>query len=214
MSYNPTEITTTKISDLPFIGGGNSGGNSGSNSGSNGGPPNFPNTIKVEKQQKLGDVNLVYENLNVHPNPFIPEGGYEPEYPLPSRDIPQNAQNYNIDQQIKMNYVPPPPKIEDYLRDTEIITNKRIKKHQEKQKRKSDLMDLLSDFQFTIYISLLFLVFNLPIINILLLSVLGRFNLFFYPDGNINFYGIAIKSAIFGIVYYILQKTVDSIVVV
>jgi hypothetical protein len=193
MSYNPTEITTTKISDLPK-GNYNSG----------------PNTIKIEKQQKLGEVNTTYQNLNVHPNPFIPEGGYE----LPSRDIPQNTQSYNIDPEIKANYVPPspspsPPRIEDYLRDTEIITNRRIKKHQEKQKRKSNLMDIIGDFQFTIYLSLLFLLLNLPIIN----TLLGRFNIFFYEDGNINFYGLIFKSAIFGIIYYIIQKTIDYIVV-
>lgn len=208
MSYNPTEITTTKISDIPIMGNGQNNSMYSNN--------NFPNTVKIEKQPKLGEVNTTYQNLNVHPNPYIPEGGYEQqtEYPLPSRDIPQDLQNYNIDPEIKVNYIPPPlPKIEDYLRDAEIITNKRIKKHQEKQKRKHDMMDILSDFQFTIYISLLFLIFNLPIINILLLSLLGRFNMFFYQDGNINFYGIAIKSIIFGIIYYILQKGIDLIII-
>jgi hypothetical protein len=205
MSYNSNEITTTKISDLPFVG-------SGQSSKMN----TLPNTVKVERPQKLGEVNINYTPINAHPNPYIPEGGYEMEqdYALPSRDIPQSLQNYNIDPEIKANYVPPPqPKIEDYLRNTEVITNKRIKKHQEKQKRKNDMMDILSDFQFTVYISLLFLIFNLPIINILLLAILGRFNVFFYPDGNINFYGIVIKSIIFGIIYYTLQKIVDSIVV-
>ena len=116
MSYSASEITTTKISDLPTI---------GNNMANN----NFLNTIKIEPIQKLGEVNTNYQNLNVHPNPFIPESTYE----LPSRDIPQNSQNYNIDPEIKANYIPPPPpKIEDYLRDSEIITNKRIKKHQQK----------------------------------------------------------------------------------
>lgn len=195
MSYNPTEITTTKISDLPQ-GNYNSG----------------PSTVKIERQQKLGEVNTTYQNLNVHPNPFIPEGGYSDGggYELPSRDIPQNTQSYNIDPEIKANYVPPPPpRIEDYLRDTEIITNRRIKKHQDKQKRKSNMMDIIGDFQFTIYLSLLFLLLNLPIIN----TLLGRFNIFFYEDGNINFYGLIVKSAIFGIIYYIIQKMVDYIVV-
>jgi hypothetical protein len=200
MSYNPSEISTTKISDLPT-----------NNSASVEIGAQFPNTIKIEKEQKLGQVNTTYQNLNVHPNPYIPEDGY----PLPSRDIPQSTQNYNIDPEVKANYIPPPsiPRIEDYLRDTEIITNKRIKKHQQKQKRKSDMMDIIGDLQFVIYITLLFLLFNLPIINVILLAVLGRFNTFFYPDGNINFYGIAVKSAIFGAVYYILQKGVDYIVV-
>jgi hypothetical protein len=199
MSY---EISTTQIADLPT---GNNDKIFEKNS--------FLDTIKT---QKMGIANTTYQNLNVHPNPFIPESSFDiqSDYPLPSRDIPQNPHNYNIAPEIKVNYIPEPPlKIEDYLKDTEIITNKRIKKHQEKQKRKAYLIDILSDFQFTIYLSLLFLIFNLPVINILLLHFLGRFDLFFYPDGNINFYGLLIKSAIFGSVYYLLQKGVDWIVI-
>lgn len=203
-SYNISEeITTTKISDLPT--------STISTNKSN----NFIETMIIKKEDKLGEIDTIYKTLDVHPNPYIPEiYNYETQYPLPTRDIPNNMQSYNIDPCIKTNYIPPPaPKIDDYLRDTEIITNKRIKKHQEKQKRKNDLMDILSDFQFTIFISLLFLIFNLPIINILLFSILSRFDLFFYLDGNLNFYGLLIKSLLFGFSYYILHKIIDLIIV-
>ena len=49
---------------------------------------------------------------------------------LPSRDIPRNTDRITQDPNVQPNYIPP-PKIEDYLRDSELITNKRIKKHQE-----------------------------------------------------------------------------------
>jgi hypothetical protein len=58
------------------------------------------------------------------------------------------------------------------------------------------------------------LVFNLPIIDGLLFSLLARFDgVFFYQDGNINLTGLAVKSAIFGTVYYLVQKSVDFVVV-
>jgi hypothetical protein len=74
-------------------------------------------------------------------------------------------------------------------------------------------MDIVSDFQFTIYLSLLFLLFQLPIMNTVMTVVLGRFNVFFHPDGNLNFYGLMIKSALFGVIYYVVQKCVDFIVI-
>jgi hypothetical protein len=201
MNYNAAEITTTKISDLPMMGGGTNGGQLA--------------TIKIDRPSKLGEVNTTYQNLNLHKNPYISdEIPFEnTTNPLPSRDIPQNPQAYTIDAGIKANYIPP-PKIEDYLRDSELITNKRIKKHQEKQKRKSQMMDIISDLQFSIYIAILFLFFNLPIINVILLALLGRFDgIFFYPDGNFTFYGIAVKSVLFATTYYIIQKIVNFIVV-
>jgi hypothetical protein len=207
MNYNAAEITTTRISDLPMGGGGGVAASMN----------NPLNTIKIDRPPKLGEINTTYQNLNLHKNPYISEEiPFETtQNPLPSRDIPQNIQGYTIDPEIKANYIPPPPpKIEDYLRDSELITNKRIKNHQDKQKRKSQTMDIISDLQFSIYIAILFLLFNLPIMNVLLLALLGRFNgVFFYPDGNMNFYGIAIKSMLFAVTYYIIQKMVNYIVV-
>ena len=198
MNYNTSEITTTKISDLPTSGTSATG----------------INTIKIERGSKLGQVNTNYENLNLHKNPFFNDEEPAQQY-LPSRDIPQNTQNYTIDPEIKANYVPPPPPhIDDYLRDTERITNKRVKRHQEKQKRKSQMLDIMSDIQFSIYIALLFLLFNLPIVDSLFFSVLARFNgIFFYQDGNINIYGLVVKSIMFGVVYYMVQKMVDFVVI-
>jgi len=197
MQYNSDEVSTTKISDLRQT-----------NSDTFGGL----DTIKIEREPKLPQVNTTYQNLNLHPNPFIPEGGGG-QYELPGRDIPQSTEHYATDVAIKQNYIPPPPRIDDYLRDTEIITNKRIKKHQEKQKRSAHLMDILGDLQFSIYLAFLFLLFQLPIINVILYGTFVKFNLFFYPDGNLNFYGILLKSVLFGILYFILQKGVDMIVV-
>lgn len=209
------EITTTKIANLP---------SSSSSQPSYTGLSQQPTTIKIEKEKRLGEVDTIYQNLNVHPNPYIPEGGYamdfeapvqqQQQYPLASRDIPMNTNQYSHDEQIKANYIPPlPPTIDDYINDTQYITNNRIKKHQQKQKRKRDLMDIISDSQFVIYLSLLFLLFNLPIVNRLLFNVISRFGWFYYADGNLNFYGLVLKSIIFGLTYLVIQKGVDYIVV-
>lgn len=205
--HKKNEITTTHISQLPVVDSQFHGNGNNTHHYQGGGPPP---TIKVDRTPRMPDVNTIYETLNVHPNPYLAQ---EDNYKLPSRDIPQNPNNYTIDPNIHANYIPPPPRIDDYLRDTEIITNKRIKKHQEKQKRKANLLDIFSDLQFAIYISLLFFIFQLPIINVFFVSVLGHFQFFFYPDGNFNIYGLCMKSFLFGCVYYIIQKLVDSIVI-
>lgn len=93
------------------------------------------------------DMNLTYTQMNVHPNPYgnpeqpqmipLPQV-HQPQYRLPSRDIPMDTETYMQDLAITPNYIPPPPKLtSDYIRDYEFDEEVEIKNHKnKKQKRK------------------------------------------------------------------------------
>lgn len=121
---------------------------------------------------------------------------------LPSRDIPQNPTTYSNDEQIQANYIPIPKNNNDYITEQDNITNRDIEEYNRKKRRTNTIDKILNEIQMPIFITLLFLLFQLPIVN----------NTFFKPftifslmnlDGNYNLYGLVLKSIIFGCVYYI-----------
>lgn len=119
---------------------------------------------------------------------------------LASRDIPMTT---TIDPQIQPNYIPPPPPqqrdyIHEYNETSDIINeyNKNMKGH-------NSLDDMYSEIQTPLLLAVLYFLFQLPFI---------RKNLFHYipilfsKDGNLNINGFIFTSALFGFIYYILNK--------
>ena len=130
---------------------------------------------------------------------------------LPSRDIPIDATGYLNDEQVQANYVPKVKLTKDYIKDYEDVTDKKIREHEEKKYRENRIDSLLSEFQVPIFIMILFFLFQLPIINTMIFkkfSFLSIYNV----DGNFNFYGLLLKSILFGGLYYSIHKTVSFIV--
>ena len=71
--------------------------------------------------------------------------------------------------------------------------------------------DILSDLQVPIFVSILFFLFQLPIINAYIFkrfSFLSIYN----DDGNFNFYGLVFKSWIFGSIYYTITKFTNFLI--
>jgi hypothetical protein len=129
---------------------------------------------------------------------------------LPSKDVKIDTQSYTTDEAVQPNYIPKPKLTKDYILDYE---EEFEKKHAENKKRKhqeNKIDELLTEFQVPIMISVLFLVFQLPIVNTL---VFKRFSFLsiYHEDGNFNFYGLLFKSALFGSAFYFIQKTLDYI---
>jgi hypothetical protein len=130
---------------------------------------------------------------------------------LPSRDIPIDATGYLNDEQVQANYVPKVKLTKDYIKDYEEVTDKKIREHEEKKYRENRIDSLLSEFQVPIFIMILFFFFQLPIVNSMIFkkfSFLSIYNM----DGNFNFYGLLLKSILFGGLYYSIQKSVTFIV--
>ena len=130
---------------------------------------------------------------------------------LPSRDIPIDATGYLNDEQIQANYVPKVKLTKDYIKDYEEVTDKKIREHEENKYRENRIDSLLSEFQVPIFIMILFFFFQLPIVNSMIFkkfSFLSIYNV----DGNFNFYGLLLKSILFGGLYYSIHKAVTFIV--
>jgi hypothetical protein len=131
-----------------------------------------------------------------------------PQVRLPSRDIPRDESIYQQDEEIQPNYIPRPEFSKDYVKEHEEITEYNIKKH-ERDKENTSLVDkVLSQLQTPILVALLFFIFQMPMVNTMFYrntSFLSVYN----SDGNINFYGIALKSVVFGSIFYSLHTSID-----
>ena len=125
---------------------------------------------------------------------------------LPSRDIPRNTNNITIDPNVKVNYIEE-NKQSDYinLHDSQesILknTNKRIENN-------TFINKLFDEFQITLIIVILFFLFQLPFFNSKLSNFIPKL---FDDSGNLKFYGIIIKSILFGFSFYIITKSSDNL---
>ncbi len=129
---------------------------------------------------------------------------------LPSRDINQDTTIYANDEQIQANYIPRPNQSNDYVRENEDMTEHNVREYNRKQKRFNTIDTILTELQTPLFITILFFIFQLPIINNLLFkqfTVLSLHNL----DGNFNLTGLILKSIIFGIFYYLSFNIISVI---
>ena len=168
--------------------------------------------------------NLTYTQMNVHPNPYgnpmqpgampLPQQPHMSQhqealqYKLPSRDIPSNTDGYTQDIETTVNYIPAPKLTSDYIRDFQNDEEKAIKTHKE-NRHKERLMDrLLTEIQIPIFIGILCFVFQMPLIDAVIFKKFS-FMRIYNEDGNFNFYGLFIKSILFGFSYSILTRALE-----
>ena len=120
---------------------------------------------------------------------------------LPSRDIPTNTVHF-ADEQVHANYVPQKEQ-EDYIQNND--TEQEILARRMKNQNSRDSLEILYDeFQIPIIICLMYFIFQLPIVKSKILSVLPSL---FNKDGNPNLTGYIFNSIFFGIIYYVISKT-------
>lgn len=159
-------------------------------------------------QQNMGRQQIDATQYNAYLPPSSSTN--EPQVRLPSRDIPMETSSYMQDEEIQPNYIPKPKLNADYLRDYEETADIELKTHKQKKHRESMIDTLLTEFQAPIFVAILFFIFQMPVVNSLLykrLSFLPIYNM----DGNINFNGLLLKSAIFGAFYYSMKNIIDYI---
>jgi len=129
---------------------------------------------------------------------------------LPSRDIPRDTTEYTQDEKIQANYIPKKESSKDYVRDYEDMTEKNLREYEEKKKKEKSFDRLTDQLQIPIMISLLYLVFQLPIINSIVFKKFSFLSIY-DTDGNFNFYGLLLKSILFGGAYYSIQYATNFI---
>lgn len=130
---------------------------------------------------------------------------------LPSRDIHQDTAGYIQDDQVKPNYIPKSNVSSDYVRDYEDFTEKNRAEYENKKKESNRLDNFLSEFQTPIFVAILFFFFQLPIINQTFFKPISFLSLHSL-DGNFNFYGLILKSLLFGSAYYSTFKIINFLV--
>jgi hypothetical protein len=189
-------------------------------------PPNNSGSIQSRPVQGQGqgqghDMNNTYIPMNIHPNPYIGgsgggNGGPDIPFPenvhqgqrLPSRDIPMDSAGYIQDEQIKVNYIPPPTAPTDYIKEYDSKMDDKLKKHEQNKYRKEKADDIFAMLQTPLFLAILYFFFQLPIINRLLYRSLSFMPLF-REDGNLNLYGMLLKSLSFGSIYLAMDKIIQ-----
>ena len=206
---------TTRIAELPI-------------QGDNGSLQN------VLEQTNLEQTN--YNPINIHPNPYgiseknpIMDNPVHQERPvqknvrfqdemsenyrnmissqekqdLPSRDIPMDNSIYTHDETIQQNYIPN-KNVPDYL-DSYDEEERKVRAYEKEKHHKKMIDIILEETQLAVYVAILFFIFQTSAFRKLLWN-----KFMFLPiinnEGNLNLYGVAFKSLLFGTFFYTSQK--------
>ena len=122
---------------------------------------------------------------------------------LPTSHIPMQTQPHMQDPQIQPNYVPaPPPQKTDYIDQHDTIQS--LMQQNKSTKQEQDKLDLLySELQMPIIVMALFFVFQMPFFN---KKFMKLFPGLFLKDGQNNISGYLVKTALFGGLFYGINK--------
>ena len=200
-------ITMTRISDLPEVGGQQQKGPDGSYMPMNihPNPYGMPQQAVGSLPPQLESQSTQEEKIQQQNTMYMPPNFSQR---LPERDIPRMPEQYMQDEQIQANYIPRPLSTNDYIDEYQEATNKKLREYENK-KMNSKLNDTWFDeIRIPVIITILFFIFHMPIINTL---VFKRFSFLsiYNDDGNFNFYGLILKSVCFGSVFFIMNRSME-----
>ena len=184
---------TTSIVDLPMdpSGGGNS--NIAISANENVNTSSAPNTSLTLDQSTISQIVSGLQQAS--------SSGYTQ---LPSRDIPQNTNHIVQDPNVQPNFIPQPVNKSDYIKEYE--TNEQIVNNYNKSYENNNRLDeVYSEIQAPLLLSIIYFLFQLPIFRKTLFHYIP---FLFSKDGNYNINGYLFTSAIFGLVFYLLNKVI------
>lgn len=123
---------------------------------------------------------------------------------LPSRDIPTITTQITHDPYIQPNYVPQQNK---YIEEMESPEDA-IQSYHKNYHTEESLDNVYNQIQMPLLLSILYFIFQLPIIKNTLFKYLP---ILFNSDGNTNLSGLITISLLFGFSYYVLSITMTTI---
>jgi hypothetical protein len=181
-----SEINTTSINDLPTdpSAGGSIGGNIPDNVSSNG------------KQMSL-DQTTISQIVN-----GLQQATLSGATQLPSRDIPLNTEQLTHDSHVQPNFIPP-PKTSDYINDTDDD----IQNYYKTENINNSLDSLYDEIQTPLLLVVLYFIFQLPIFK---KTIFKYISFLCNADGNYNINGLLFTCILFGLIYYLLSKSVKQ----
>jgi len=130
---------------------------------------------------------------------------------LPSRDIPRDTGFMMQDAQVQPTHVPQPQRHVDYIQDHE--TSSTLERVMQQNTRGSNRADTLETFyeeiQSPLMLAILYFAFQLPAVKRYMFRYLPT--ALFSADGNANLTGLIAISAMFGLSFYTLQKSMNRL---
>lgn len=164
------------------------------------------------ENQRLNNDNMHKENFQTVglPDEFRDQVMNTPAQRLPSRDIPVNPDVYNLDENVQPNYIPKNEAKNDYVREHHDMTERNLREYEQEKYRENKLDDILENLQMPIFVALLFFLFQLPVVNTMIFKKFSFLSIY-GEDGNFNFYGLLLKSMLFGSFYMFSNKFVNFI---
>jgi|TARA_B110000967_G_C18838393_1_gene538029 hypothetical protein len=170
---------TTNISELP---------------GSHGNIPNIQlHTKEINNKIPLSSINEMVSGLQKAASNNMTS--------LPSRDVPHDPERITQDPAVKPNYIPEAPN-NNYIENE--MDYDHMMRRNENEMYETDRLDTLYDeLQIPIIVSIIFFLFQLPIFNKTLIKFIPSL---FKTDGHPAFSGYMVKTLLFGVSIFIMNK--------
>ena len=127
---------------------------------------------------------------------------------LPSRDIPQNMAQHIQDEQIRANYIPPPKRTDDFIKEYDKQMEHKLKEYEKEKRNESKIDRAFDKFRNPIIAAILFFILHMPIVNTMVFKQFSFLSIY-NDDGNFNLYGLILKAAIFGGIYWFVESALD-----
>lgn len=177
---------TTNISDLP------------------GGNANVPN-IQLHTKEKQGGSKVPLSSINEMVN-GLQKAATNNMTGLPPRDVPHDPERITRDPQIQPNYIPPPQN-ENYIED-EMEYEEMMRRKQNNHIEIEQMDTIYDEIQQPVIVSILFFLFQLPFFNKTLLKFVPTL---FKADGHPKFTGYLLKTLLFGVTIFLVNKSFDMV---
>jgi len=193
----------------------------------------LPENVKMSYNSDEPVQNPTYKPMNIHPNPYgngtTPDMIQAPpsnqslsdeqkrmlttseQHMLPSRDIPMDQSSYQNDEYVQTNHIPKPKLTQDYIREYQELENNNLMQHEYKKQREENINDFFTDMQLPFFIGMLYFIFQMPLMD----SFLRKYFAFipiYMSDGNMNFYGMVLKSILFASCFYSINNIISYLV--
>lgn len=178
-----------------------------------GGPMPMQNQMQVPMQVQSPPPQM---QVKVPPSSnqttVLPEMFPEEIQRLPSRDIPMDTTRYAHDEAIQANYIPPPPKrVQKYIQEYDETESAKIHQHETTKKRRDWYESLFHHYQHSLFICVLYFIFQMHIISQIMSTYLGKWTFLYQSDGHLSVYGMVLKSVIFAAIYATFTTIIDII---
>ena len=130
---------------------------------------------------------------------------------LPSRDIPRDTNIMMQDAQVQPTYVPQPQRHVDYIQDHETsATLERVMHQNTRGSNRADALEVFyEEVQSPLMLAILYFAFQLPAVKRYMFRYLP--SALFNADGNANLTGLIATSAMFGLSFYMTQKSMTQL---